>query len=175
MKMNQEQFIKMLADKKKPYLRGQGPLNGVMFVGTNPSIKSKLGDLWTDPYGQYFGSFLREAGIDPYKIYATNLYKHPTSFNRPLSPEEIQEGWIELLIEIGFVNPNIIVALGKQVQEQFNIRTNELRNWKTYRVYGLYHPSYINRNQNLKVDYINQLIRIKQLYDNRKIIKKSMD
>lgn len=170
MKMNQKQFTEMLINKKKPYLRGQGPLNGMMFVGTNPSVRSKLENLWSDPYGKYFGNFLIEAGINPYGIYITNLYKHPTSDNRPLVINEIREGWNELLIEIGFVNPNIIICLGKQVQNQFNVKVNKLKNWRTYRVYGLHHPSYINRNQSLKVEYINQLIKIKQLYDNRKKI-----
>ena len=147
---------------KSKRLEPQGKREGIMFIGTNPSERSQLKDLWKDPYGIYFGEFLREAGIDPLEVWVTNLYKYPTENNRPLTLEEISDGKLELLYEIQYVNPKIIILLGKQAMEVFNAKLYEFTEYKKYKTLGMLHPSYVNRMQGqIKEEFIKQLKKIK--------------
>ena len=117
---------------------------------------------------KYTGADFCGGEINHEKIYVSNLYKHPTLDNRPLNDVEVKEGWKELNFEIEFIKPIIIVALGSQTKKQFGVKEGELKDWKEYKVFGLQHPSYINRNQTLKVEYINKLKKVKQIYGTNK-------
>lgn len=144
----------------------QGELNGIMFVGINPSIHSKLGDIWNDPYGIYFGKMLEEAGIDKSEVWVTNLYKKPTPDNRPLTDREIAIGKKELELEFGFVCPQVLVPLGKQVCRVFGVEPYGHRLYKGCQIFGMQHPSYIQRNPRGEVKdlYINQLKKINKAW-----------
>lgn len=138
-------------------LEGQGKIGGIMFIGINPSIHSKFGNIWEDPYGQYFGSFLEEAGIDKEEVYVTNFYKSSTPENRPLNEKEIEIGWKELEKEIIYVQPKVIIGLGKQVQETLEAH----HRFTQFPIYYLAHPSYIKRFPDKKEEFINDLKQIK--------------
>ena len=103
-------------------LNPSGKERGIMFIGINPGIASNLKNVWEDPFGKFFKSLLDEAGIDKKKdeIWMTNLYKKRSPGNRPLTDHEIVEGKKELMYEIGFVRPIIIVPMGSQVIEVFD-------------------------------------------------------
>ncbi len=144
--------------KKANRLEPSGHFEGIMFIGINPSEASSLTDIWSDPYGQYFGEMLDEAEINRKKIWITNLYKISTPGNRPLDESEMYEGKKELLDEIIMVNPSVIVALGNQVQSIFKDVYNSIP------VVKLSHPSYIKRfaNSEKRSNFINSLRALKQ-------------
>lgn len=127
-------------------LDGEGMTNGLMFIGTNPSIayRRELG-LWGSPYGVYFGRMLDKAKIDKTKVWVTNLFKYPTRNNRPLRIKEIRDGLTELDIEIDAVKPKRIIAFGMQVCSAFGVQPYAITSYKGIPVVGLPHPSYINR------------------------------
>ena len=118
---------------------------------------------YTDSYGKYFGEFLGEADIDISKIWITNLYKYPTENNRPLTDREISTGKLELLYEIEYVNPILIIALGKQVMETLGSKLYQFVEYKRRPLFGMHHPGYINRigGENKK-EFIKKLKRIKK-------------
>lgn len=147
-------------------LEGQGNMQGIMFIGTNPSVRSTLKNIWDDPYGKYFGSFLEKAGIDKSKVWVTNIFKKPTPDNRPLLDEEIREGMKEIPLEILMVNPSVIVPLG-------NCASKELRSVTIPRVpiIEAYHPSFVNRNPAKRSEFINQLKQAKQIDDKKRICR----
>lgn len=154
--------------EKYPRLNGQGEFGGMFFIGTNPSIRSKLNNLWEDPYGIYFGDFLKEAGINKNEIYITNLYKYPTENNRPLEKEEIKRGREELALEIIMVNPTVIVPMGKQAEDEFKNFKD-----KMFEIYPIYHPSYVNRFPENKGRFIEDLKKIKKINDKKRMGKRS--
>ena len=125
-------------------LNPNGGLNSIMFIGINPSDKSKLKRVWDDPFGKFFGKLLVESGIKPKKIWITHLYKKPTGGNRLLNDEEVKEGITELLEEISFVDPNIIVFLGKFVEDKLKdiIKGRE--------IITIPHPSYLAKNNSVE-------------------------
>lgn len=126
-------------------LKGQGSMGHMMFVGTNPSIKSKMKDLWEDPYGKYFGSQLDEAGIDKRRIWVTNIVKCSTPNNEPPEIESINACRFHLVLEIYEVDPNVIVAMGKLAMEWFGAKLFEFTEWRGFKVIGVHHPSFIER------------------------------
>lgn len=158
-------YYKMISNiKDKERLEGQGNSNSIMFIGLNPGEASNLKNVWDDPYGRYFGTMLKTAGISTSSVWVTNLYKKKTEGNRPLTGEEIKAGWRELYKEIQFVDPTIIVALGKQVREVFKIEAFCWGQWKKYKIVGLPHPSFINRraNEEVKSRFMSYLATLKQ-------------
>ena len=158
---------KMRSSFKFPRLDGTGTYEGIMFIGINPSQRSKLENLWEDPFGIYFSSYLKEAEIDPEKIYFTNLYKYPTEENRILTNGEKEEGWNELVEEIKMVNPNIIVCLGNIVWDFLENKKKDI--YFPVTLYKISHPSFIKRFPEKKVEYIKQLKKIKQINEQKNI------
>ncbi len=144
--------------RSKDRLEPTGQINGIMFIGINPSEKSGLTNAWNDPFGQYFGKMLEEAGIDKSKVWMTNLYKKKTPQNRVLSEKEVQEGLEELRMEIFHVHPKIIVTLGKQPADVIKDDTSG------FTVMNLPHPAYIMRNNTPEVrsKYLLELKELKK-------------
>lgn len=160
---------------KKDRLEATGPTDGIMFVGTNPSTKSGLISVWEDPFGKYFSNFLASSGINYKEIYFTNLFKTPTPDNRPLNQEEIQQGWKELQLEITYVDPTIIIPMGKQCRELFSIKEYEKKKWNLlYDTYGLPHPSFVTRFPEKKVEFIHHLKLIKKSHDTKRICRQAL-
>lgn len=134
--------------KKEQRLEPHGECGNIMFIGTNPSIRSSLKDMWNDPYGRYFGKQLEDAGIDRTQHWFTNLFKYPTWNNRPLRKDEMESGMVELAIEIEAVKPKKIIAFGKQVGSVFGLTkpyTRGIDPISKKEVVYLPHPSFINR------------------------------
>lgn len=149
--------------KEPGRLNPSGKMGGIMLVGTNPSIHSKLTNIWEDNYGIFLKACLKEAGINHEEIWITNLYKRPTEKNRLLDDEEIDKGLQELLCEISVVNPKVIGMLGKQVQIAMDPDNNGYIQLEEMNLVGLPHPSWIKlyATPEQKVDFINQLKRLK--------------
>lgn len=158
------QYMKKIA--KKPRLEGQGKSNSIMFIGINPSVRSGFGNIWEDPFGKYFSSFLSEAGISPREVYMTNVYKYPTEDNRAPFPNEIRRGWPELEAEIAFNDPTVIVTLGKLPEAI--LKTGG------YDIIPLLHPAYVKRAPTTKVEFIKKLKQIKKIHEQKRIRKESL-
>ena len=153
-------YFKFL-DKFRPgakRLQPVGGIDGLMFIATNPGEKSMLANVWDDPFGKYFGAMLEEAGIDKNKVWMTNVYKHQTEKNRPLTAKEIVQSVQELEIEMEYVNPKMIVALGKQPTEVLEKYFDD-KDW-----ISLPHPSYIHRfnTPENRSKYLTELIKLKK-------------
>lgn len=140
------------ADRLNP----EGGLDSIMFIGINPSHRSKLTRVWDDPFGKFFKKLLIEAKIHPKKVWMTNLYKKITEDNRKLNDEEVEKGIEELIHEIGFVNPTVIVLLGEFVSEKVNnkiIHPNIIK---------INHPTYLVR-KNTKEERLRYISQLKEL------------
>lgn len=129
----------------------KGPTRGMMFIG------------W-DIIERDFRRFLIEAGIEPISIYFTDMYNEPEDGTRILNNEEIRQGFLELQEEIGKVDPLIIVPMGQETCKLFNVKVGELKNWRAYRVYGMYRPSYAKHLPGESQKYVKHLKEIKRLY-----------
>lgn len=100
---------------------GDGPEQAqVMFVGEQPGDQEDLrGRPFVGPAGQVLDEVIEKVGIDRKKVYVTNAVKHfkfePRGKRRiHQRPDggEVQACKFWLNLEIGFVRPKVIVALG---------------------------------------------------------------
>ncbi|KKB07436.1 UdgX family uracil-DNA binding protein [Devosia chinhatensis] len=100
---------------------GEGPeMADVMFVGEQPGDQEDLqGRPFVGPAGQVLDQVIEKVGIDRKKVYVTNAVKHfkfePRGKRRiHQRPDggEVQACKFWLGLEIGFVRPKVIVALG---------------------------------------------------------------
>lgn len=100
---------------------GEGPAQAeVMFVGEQPGDQEDLaGKPFVGPAGQVLDEVIDKVGIDRRKVYVTNAVKHfkfePRGKRRVHQrPDggEVQACRFWLDLEIGFVRPKVIVALG---------------------------------------------------------------
>ena len=100
---------------------GEGPQRAeVMFVGEQPGDREDLaGKPFVGPAGKVLDAAVEKVGIDRDRVYVTNAVKHfkfePRGkrriHQRPDAGEiEACKFWLNL--EIGFVRPKVIVALG---------------------------------------------------------------
>lgn len=85
----------------------------VMFLGQNPGMQE---DAWGKPFigqaGQQLDYLLMQCGINREDVYITNVCKCLTRNNAPPKPASVKACAKWLDIELGLVQPKIIVAMG---------------------------------------------------------------
>lgn len=92
----------------------------VMFVGEQPGDQEDLaGRPFVGPAGKVFDAAIEQAGIERSRVYVTNAVKHfkfvprgKRRLHQRPDAGEIQACKFWLDLEIGFVRPRVIVALG---------------------------------------------------------------
>jgi uracil-DNA glycosylase len=100
---------------------GEGPIDAdIAFVGEQPGDQEDLaGRPFVGPAGQVFNEALEQAGIARREVYVTNAVKHfkfemrgKRRLHKRPTPGEVQHyrWWLDL--ELEFVRPRLIVALG---------------------------------------------------------------
>jgi DNA polymerase len=100
---------------------GEGPVGAaIAFVGEQPGDQEDLqGRPFVGPAGQLLRQAMREAGIDDKRAYVTNAVKHfkfeqrgkRRIHSKPSTGEVVHYRWW-LNLELDFVNPRLVVALG---------------------------------------------------------------
>lgn len=100
---------------------GEGPERAeVMFVGEQPGDREDLaGRPFVGPAGRVLDEAVEKVGIDRARVYVTNAVKHfkfvprgKRRLHQRPDAGEIQACKFWLKLEIGFVRPRVIVALG---------------------------------------------------------------
>jgi DNA polymerase len=122
-----------------------------MFVAQNPGIskskykKPKVFAVWENPNDRLFIKNLGLVGIKRDDIYVTNMVKCSTVSNN--APEESQTVACRrhLSLEIAFLKPQVIVAVGGIARKYFKGEMGGWTKWNGIDVFGIWHPSYILR------------------------------
>ena len=141
---------------------GEGPRRAeVMFVGEQPGDQEDLaGKPFVGPAGRVLDAAVENVGIDRSRVYVTNAVKHfkfePRGTRRiHQRPDagEIQACRFWLDLEIGFVRPKVIVAMGATAAQSLlgkGVTIGKLRGAPIEREDGTLlfvtnHPSYLLR------------------------------
>ena len=142
---------------------GEGPEHAdVIFVGEQPGDQEDLqGKPFVGPAGQVLDEVIQKVGIDRKKVYVTNAVKHfkfePRGKRRiHQRPDggEVQACKFWLNLEIGFVRPKVIVALGATAAQSLlgkaSVTIGKLRGEPMHMADGTIlfvtnHPSYLLR------------------------------
>jgi uracil-DNA glycosylase family protein len=157
---------------------GEGPRDAlVMFVGEQPGDKEDLaGKPFIGPAGKVLDEAVEKSGIDRRRVYVTNAVKHfkfvPRGKRRlHQRPDggEIQacKFWLEL--EIAFIKPKIIVALGATAARSLlgkTVTIGKLRGAPIKRddgatLFVTNHPSYLLRIRD-KADQARERARFEE-------------
>jgi DNA polymerase len=141
---------------------GEGPERAqVMFVGEQPGDQEDLaGKPFIGPAGQVLNAAVEKVGIDRSRVYVTNAVKHfkfePRGKRRiHQKPDggEVAACKFWLNLEIGFVKPKVIVALGATAAQSLLGRTATIGKLRGQPItmedgavlYVTNHPSYLLR------------------------------
>ena len=141
---------------------GEGPERAeVMFVGEQPGDREDLaGRPFVGPAGRVLDAAIEKVGIDRDRTYVTNAVKHfkfvprgKRRLHQRPDAGEIQACKFWLNLEIGFVRPKVVVALGATAAQSLlgkGVTIGKLRgapmaldDWTTLFVTN--HPSYLLR------------------------------
>jgi uracil-DNA glycosylase family 4 len=101
---------------KGRYVPGEGPTPcRIAFVGEAPGFEEdREGRPFCGPSGAILDTHLLRLGLPRHHVYVTNIYKHrPSLDNDDPTPEQIAEGLTTLKPELGQINPDILVCLGR--------------------------------------------------------------
>lgn len=108
------------------FVPGTGnPCAKILFIGEAPSFEEEAAKLpFKGPAGRIFDECLRNAGIDRYDCWVTNVFKEmivpqqkfgkkiPASVRAEQAGLDVQKSIAELRIEVDEIKPNIICLLG---------------------------------------------------------------
>lgn len=99
---------------KSNFVPGEGPKNAdIMFCGEAPGFnEEKEKRPFIGRAGKLLRSLMEKHGIDPAKVYITNVVKFRPPENRKPTPDEIKMCIEYLNNEIRSVRPKIVVLLG---------------------------------------------------------------
>jgi len=142
----------------------------IMLVGIAPGrLQCDRSDVSKEyAFGRGSGEILfrlfGELGLNEDIFHITNMIKCNTPQDRQFTEEEINQcGTLFLKEEIRFVNPILILVLGRQAEEHFMKYMSFNNEWYQYRF--LYHPSAVLRGYipygKFKEMFISQLKTIK--------------
>jgi len=141
---------------------GEGPRHAsILFVGEQPGDQEDLaGKPFVGPAGRLFDTYLERVGIDRRKVYVTNAVKHfkfePRGKRRLHKRPDATEiaacrFWLEL--EMQFLEPNLIVALGATAARSVlgkvvtidQLRGKPIERGNAPAVFVTIHPSFLLR------------------------------
>lgn len=149
------------------------PTADIMLIGQSPGVREvEEGLPFVGPSGELLDFMLDEAGFTRDQVYITNALKcHPPG-NRSGNPEELELCFgLWLRKELKFVNPSIVVLIGKDAWRSVtkekipfghcNVTEGSKRTFLT-----LYHPSYFLRRGDAET-FVESGKKLKELYANR--------
>jgi uracil-DNA glycosylase family 4 len=130
------------------------PQADIMFIGEAPGADEDAQGLpFVGRAGKLLDKMLREVGIGRDEVYITNVIKHRPPDNRDPLPDEVEACQPYLHLQIKFIKPKIICALGRiagQTLLQTRMNLGEMRKrWFDYlgtKLMVTYHPAAILRS-----------------------------
>lgn len=148
---------KLNVTKRLNKMIGWGDVNGILFVGMNPSIKRNSSyKIFDDDKYKFFIDFVKKYNVHKLPIFFTNIVKCSTLNNR-LYPSIVDRCTNEIFrYELACISPSVIVALGHEVYKYIDKCDT------CDKVIKIHHPSYISRFN--KHDIFEK--QIKELFDN---------
>lgn len=96
------------------------PSSEIIFIGEAPGKEEdKQGRPFVGAAGKFLAEMLNEIGLKREDIYITNIVKYRPPNNRDPLPEEKDTCREWLIEEINFINPKLIVFLGRHSMNDF--------------------------------------------------------
>lgn len=134
---------------------GEGCLQSpLMLIGEAPGFdEDKIGRPFVGRAGQLLTTILEKLNINRHKVYISNVVKCRPPMNRTPYIKEIKACSRNLELELSFVSPKVIIALGSVPLNYFKMNSSimqERGKWIYTRnlwIMPTFHPAYILRQQ----------------------------
>jgi DNA polymerase len=148
-----------LSEKRQTVVFGEGdPKAGVMFIGEGPGAEEdRTGRPFVGQAGQLLDRMIFAMGFERKEVYIANVVKCRPPGNRDPKDDEVAACADYLDRQIDFIEPEVIVALGKPASRRLtgtNKPMGALRGrWSSYRgtpLMPIFHPAYLLRQPKLK-------------------------
>lgn len=126
----------------------------LMLIGEGPGFdEDQQGRPFVGKAGQLLNTILSKLGVQRNKVYISNVVKCRPPENRTPLANEVKACSDNLELELTFIRPKVIIALGSVALKYFNPEGSIMRNrgqWINNRgiwIMPTYHPAYILRQQ----------------------------
>lgn len=163
-----------LGKTRTKFVFGVGnPSADIVFVGEAPGADEDLqGEPFVGRAGKLLTETLKKIGLQREEVYICNILKCRPPNNRDPLPSEVEKCEPYLLKQLSLIKPKIIIALGriagntllKKNETLSNLRKN-IYNYYDIPLFVTFHPAAILRNIGWKSTFEEDLIRMKNYYD----------
>ena len=151
---------KLKESTTQPVYEIDPPSSGILFIGEAPGRNEDLqGRPFVGAAGKFLDELLKGAGLTRDEIYVSNIVKYKPPQNRDPNDEEKKACRVWLNSELLFVNPKVIVTLGRHALIKFvpeaKISTDHGKSFNHSTgipIFAKYHPAAALYNPNLKED-----------------------
>lgn len=104
----------------QPVYEIEPPKSGIVFIGEAPGRNEDLqGKPFVGAAGKFLDELLRDIGYTREDVYVTNVVKYRPPDNRDPLPEEKDACRVWVNAELLFINPKVIIPLGRHALERF--------------------------------------------------------
>ncbi|MDQ5883465.1 MAG: uracil-DNA glycosylase [Patescibacteria group bacterium] len=155
---------------------GDGPQNAqIVFIGEAPGKKEDLsGKPFIGSAGKFLAEMLEEVKLRREDVYITNVVKYRPPNNRDPKPEEIAECLPWLAEELNFIEPKIIVTLGRHALNRFfpeekiseahgKVLKRNVKGFNTENFFVLYHPAAALYNGSMRKTLIEDFKKLPKI------------
>jgi DNA polymerase len=164
----------------QPVYEIEPPSSGILFIGEAPGRnEDQQGRPFVGAAGKLLDELLKTIDLNRKDVYVTNVVKYRPPQNRDPNIEEKKACRVWLNSELLFVNPKIIVTLGRHALGKFipdaKISVdhgNSFQHPTGIPVFAMYHPAAALYNPNLKETLIKDFKKLEEFLTNLKRNKK---
>lgn len=163
-----------LGKTRTKFVFGVGnPSADIVFVGEAPGADEDLqGEPFVGRAGKLLTETLKKIGLQREEVYICNILKCRPPNNRDPLPPEVEKCEPYLLKQLSLIRPKIIMALGRiagntllrKNETLSNLRKN-VHNYYEIPLFVTFHPAAILRNMGWKSTFEEDLIKMKNFYD----------
>jgi uracil-DNA glycosylase len=154
----------------QPVYEIQPPSSGILFIGEAPGRnEDQQGKPFVGSAGKLLDELLKTINLTRDEVYVTNVVKYRPPQNRDPNIEEKKACRVWLNSELLYVDPKVIVTLGRHALGKFvpdaKISTdhgNSFKHSTGIPIFAMYHPAAALYNPNLKDTMVKDFKKLKQ-------------
>ncbi len=149
------------------------PKSGIVFIGEAPGLnEDKLGKPFVGAAGKLLDELLKGIGYTREDVYVTNVVKYRPPDNREPLPEEKDSCRVWVNAELLFINPKVIIPLGRHALERFLpdsqislVHGQAFTHSSGIPIFAMYHPAVALYNPTLKETLVKDFKKLKEFLD----------
>jgi len=188
-KIHEKWFTECKCELKKTATQpvpGDGnPNSKIIFIGEAPGkTEDREGRPFVGAAGKFLAEMLSEIGLKREEIYITNIVKYRPPNNRDPMPEEKDACRDWLIEEINFINPELIVFLGRHSMNDFfpierissvhgKLLIKKFNNINVRHFLPLYHPAAALYNGGMRETLMEDFKKIPKILEKIRIEEKN--